>query len=209
MRKYKTEALISFKLDKRIVISRTYSSRGRPSKASVEKISRTTEYCISWTINKNEVVRQSRTDGVFPLMTNNMDKSSSHVLQTYKCQSFLENRHSQLKSVLQVAPVFLKKPARVLALVDIVVLSLTVATLMERDLRLGMQRNGIVSLPVYPEQRECKHPTTQSIIRVFSNVEKYELQAKGTMEGEYFPPTLSSLQKQILDLMGVPQSIFM
>jgi transposase len=207
--KYKTESLISFNLDKRVVISRTYASPGRPSKASIEKIHRRIEYCINWTINKNEVLRQSRTDGVFPLITNNMDKSSLQVLQTYKFQSFLENRHSELKSVLQVAPVFLKKPARVLTLVDIVVLSLTVATLMERDLRLGMKRNKIKSLPVYPEQRECKHPTTQSIIRVFADVEKYEIKALGATNGEYFPPPLSALQKQILDLMEVPQSIFM
>jgi transposase len=209
LREHKTTSLISFELDKRIVVSRVYSSPGRPSKSSVQKICRTTEYSISWTINKDEIVRQSKTDGVFPLMTNIMDKSASDVLQTYKCQSFLENRHSQLKSVLQVAPVFLKKPARVLALVDIIVLSLTVATLMERDLRIGMKRNGIESLPVYPEQRECRHPTTQSIIRVFSDVEKYELRSNDNMNGEYFPPTLSRLQKQILDLMGVPQSIFM
>jgi transposase len=204
LREYKTELLISFKLDKRVAISHSYSSPGRPSKDSVEKINRKTEYCISWTINKNEVLRQSRTDGVFPLITNNMDKSSSQILQTYKCQSFLENRHSELKSVLQVAPVFLKKPVRVLTLVDIVVLSLTVATLMERDLRLGMKRNKIESLPVYPEQRECKHPTTQSIIRVFADVEKYETKGKSALDSEYFPPFLSALQKQILDLMGVP-----
>ncbi len=209
LRENKTTSLISFSLDKRVAISRKYSSPGRPTKTSAQKICRTTEYCICWLINKDEVVRQSRTDGVFPLMTNNMNKSAEKVLVTYKFQSFLENRHSQLKSVLQIAPVFLKKPERVLALVDIIVLSLTVATLIERDLRIGMKRNKIESLPVYPEQRECKHPTTQSIVRVFADVEKYELRTKDNMDCEYFPPTLSRLQKRILDLMGVPQSIFM
>jgi len=53
-----------------------------------------------------------------------------------------------------------------------------VATLMERDLRKAMLRNKIESLPVYPEQRECKYPTTQSIIRVFSDVEKFEVRDK-------------------------------
>jgi transposase len=209
LRQFKTETLISFKLDKRVVVSRRYASPGRPSKDSFEKINRKTEYCMRWSINKNEILRQSRTDGVFPLITNNMDKSSSQILQTYKCQSFLEHRHSELKSVLQVAPVFLKKPVRVLTLVDIVVLSLTVANLMERDLRAGMKRNKIESLPVYPEQRECKHPTAQSIIRVFADVEKYEIKASDAHASEYFPPTLSALQNQILDLMGVPRNIFM
>ena len=80
---------------------------------------------------------------------------------------------------------------------------------MERDLRKAMLRNKIESLPVYPEQRECKYPTTQSIIRVFSDVEKFEVRDKDGKENEYFPPALSQLQKQILDLMEVPQNIFM
>jgi transposase len=201
--------LISFELDKRIVVSSRYASTGRPSKNSARKILRKTEFCIKWSIDKEEVSRQSRTDGVFPLITNNMDKSTKEVLTTYKFQSFLENRHSPLKSVLQIAPVFLKKPSRVLSLVDIIVLSLVVATLIERDSRKGMRRNKIESLPVYPEQRECKYPTMQSVIRVFSDVEKYELRDKDGKETEYFPPALSALQNQILDLMGVPQSIFM
>jgi transposase len=209
LQEHKTTPFVSFELDKRFSVTSRYSSVGRPSKNSPRKIIRKTEFCIRQAINKKEVQRQSRTDGVFPLITNNKDKSAQEVLTTYKFQSFLESRHSQLKAVLQIAPVFLKKPGRVIALVDIIVLSLVVATLMERDLRRGMNRNGIESLPVYPEQRECKQPTTQSIIRVFNDVEKYEIQAEEGNNSEYFPPSLSSLQKQILDLMEVPQSIFM
>ena len=209
LQEHKTTPLISWKLDKRIVTTSQYVATGRPTKTSARKVIRQTEFCIKWSLDPKEISRQSRTDGVFPLITNNMDKSAAEVLKTYKFQSFLENRHSQLKSVLQIAPVFLKKPPRVLALVDIVVLSLVVATLMERDLRKAMLRNKIESLPVYPEQRECKYPTTQSIIRVFSDVEKFEVRDKDGKENEYFPPALSQLQKQILDLMEVPQNIFM
>jgi transposase len=129
-------------------------------------------------------------------------------LETYKFQSFLEKRHSQLKSILEIAPVYLKKPRRVLALIDIVVMALSVASLMERDLRLGMIKYDIDTLPVYPEKRECKHPTTQSIVRVFAPVEKYELLDQDGHGTEYFPPNLSPLQKQILELMEVPIGLF-
>lgn len=208
LQEYKTAPFVSCNLDKRISVTSRYASVGRPSPNAPQKTIRKTEFCIRWAMNTKEVKRQSRSDGVFPLITNNKDKSAKEVLTTYKFQSFLENRHSQLKSVLQIAPVFLKKPSRVLALVDIIVLSLVVATLMERDLRKGMKQNSIESLPVYPEQRECKQPTTQSIVRVFSNLEKYEIQSIENTVSEYFPPSLSPLQKQILDLMGVPHSIF-
>jgi transposase len=206
----KTAEYLSTQLESRFIVSRKYPSVGRPSKnLSEHKTSRITEYSLSWTLNHNILRRHSRADGVFPLITNNNEMSAKEVLQTYKYQSFLEKRHSQLKSVLQIAPVYLKKPKRVLALVDIIVLSLIVATVMERDLRRAMKRNKIDSLPVYPEQRECKHPTAQSIIRVFNDVEKFRVASKNSQVEEYFPPALSDLQKQILDLLEVPQSIFM
>lgn len=95
-----------------------------------------------------------------------------------------------------------------MALIDITVIALAVATLMERDLRRGMKNKGIKSIPIYPEQRECKNPTAQSIVRVFSSVEKYELYDKENTVVEYFPPSLNSLQKQILELMEVPLDLF-
>jgi transposase len=67
--------------------------------------------------------------------------------------------------------VYLKKPDRVLALLDIIILALSIATLMERELRSGMKRNKVNSIPIYPEERECKHPTAHSIIRAFQNTE--------------------------------------
>jgi len=102
----------------------------------------------------------------------------------------------------------LKKPKRVLALLDITVIALAVATLMEGDLRRGMNKHHIASLPVYPEKRECKYPTTQSIIRTFSNIERYELFDDMGNTIEYFPPSLSKLQKQIHNLMEVPTELF-
>ena len=131
-------------------------------------------------------------------------KSAREILEIYKYQAFLENRHSQLKTYLEVAPVYLKNPDRVLALLDVVMLSLCIATLMERDLRHGMEHNGLTSIPIYPEERECKHPTAHSILRVFQNVEKFELLDRDDNVEEYFPPMLTPLQKQILNLMEVP-----
>jgi transposase len=208
LKEYKTEDFILYSIRKRIIAQKRFTKKGRPGKNTPFKNVRHTEYYISFEINKDEIQRQSRTDGIFPLLTNTITTTAKEVLETYKFQSFLENRHSQVKSVLRIAPVFLKKPHRVLSLVDIVILSLTVATLMERDLRLGMVKNNVDSIPIYPEQRECKYPTTQSIIRAFSDVERYELADEGNTIKDYFPATLNKLQKQILNLMEVPEQIY-
>ena len=205
---HETIDLVMYSIKKRTVLTRTYLRRGRPTANSPTKTQREIEYYLSYEINKVELAKQSRTDGVFPLLTNNQVKTAKEILEIYKFQSFLENRHSQLKTYLEVAPVFLKDPGRILALIDLVILSLCIATLMERDLRNGMRRNGLTSIPIYPEERECQYPTAHSIIWVFRNVEKFEIIDRENNLKEYFPAKLTPLQKQILSLMEVPVSLY-
>lgn len=61
---------------------------------------------------------------------------------------------------------------------------------------------------IYPEERECKHPTAHSIIRVFQSTEKYEVTDSDENAIEHFPPSLTSLQKQILNLIKVPLTLY-
>ena len=205
---HQTTNLIEYSIKKRVVVTKTFLQKGRPTAKSPSRTRRRIEYQLTFKIDQKELSKQSRTDGVFPLLTNIREKSAKEVLEIYKFQSFLENRHSQLKTYLEVAPVFLKNPDRVLALLDLVLLSLCVATLMERDLRHGMKRHGVTSIPIYPEERECQHPTTHSIMRVFRDVEKFEISDRQNDIKEYFPPELTDLQKQILTLMEVPISLY-
>jgi len=204
---HETTTLISYSIQQRVV-TKSFLRRGRPTANTPSQIHRRVEYQLTWDINQAEVVKQSRTDGVFPLLTNNHAKAARDILEIYKYQSFLENRHSQLKTYLEVAPVYLKNPDHVLALLDMVMLSLCFATLMERDLRQGMTRHGLKSIPIYPEERECQHPTAHSIIRTFQNVEKFEVVDRDDNVTQYFPPMLTPLQKQILHLMEVPATLY-
>jgi transposase len=203
-KEHETIDLINYSIHQRVVVTKSFLKRGRPAANAPTQTHRRVEYQLTWEINHTEVLKQSRADGVFPLVTNNTVKSARDILEIYKYQAFLENRHSQLKTYLEVAPVYLKNPDRVLALLDLVMLSLCIATLMERDLRQGMKRKGLKSIPIYPEERECEHPTAHSILRVFQNVEKFELTTREGNVAEYFPPLLTPLQKQLLNLMEVP-----
>jgi hypothetical protein len=44
-----------------------------------------------------------------------------------------------------------------------------VQCLIERELRLAMQRHDIKQLALYPEQRQCKKPTTELVLRLLRN----------------------------------------
>jgi hypothetical protein len=78
-----------------------------------------------------------------------------------------------------------------------------VQAIIERQLRLAMKREGIEELPLYPESRSCRRPTTEHILRLFSLAERHTLFASGAAL-RIFEPNLSSLQTQVLQLLGVP-----
>jgi len=76
---------------------------------------------------------------VFPLVTNVLAMSEAEVLMAYKRQPVIEKRFSQLKTDFAVAPVYLKNVSRIQAMLCLYFFALLVQTLLERELRAGMQ----------------------------------------------------------------------
>ena len=113
-------------------------------------------------------------------------------------QAQVEKRFSQLKSQFDVAPVFLKSVHRVVALLTIYYLVLLIQALVERELRLAMERERIASLPLYPENRKCKAPTTRRIIDLFETIQLHELLSPSNQSPHRFVTTLSELQRVVL-----------
>lgn len=157
---------------------------------------------LTWTRRQDTIASDARMDGIFPLVTNAKTLSLRRVLRIYKRQPRIEKRHEQLKSVHDVAPQYLKGSARIEALLCVFFLALLLDALMEREVRRSMRAGRIKSLPLYPEQRDCKNPTTDRILEIFEGVQGHRLCQKGTRP-TYFPPTLSPLQTQLLELLGV------
>ena len=156
--------------------------------------------------NRETIARAQKQDGVFPLVTNDRTISVREVLRTYKRQSQIEKRFSQLKSQFTVAPVFLKSAHRVVALLTIYYLTLLVQSLVEREIRRAMRKRQIEALPLYPEGRECKAPTTRRIIDLFENIQLHDLRSPGKVSPVRFATEFSDLQLEILKLLRVPES---
>jgi transposase len=177
---------------------------GRPGKDT--KYDRFTK--TRWSFNAlpsyQRIKDDATDDGIFPLITNHESEEVAgiEVLKMYKYQPFLEKRHEQLKSVLDVAPAYFKLPHRIEALLFMEFLALMITALIERELRLQMTKRKIGSLPLYPEARKCKHPTTDRIITVFEPLQRHILMFHDK-EVKTFHDSLSPLQFLILDLLGV------
>lgn len=146
-----------------------------------------------------------RQDGVFPLVTNDRALSPKEVLDAYKRQADIEKRFSQLKTQFQVAPVYLKSTPRIVALLTVYYLALLVQALIERELRASMKREGMESLPVYPEERDCKAPTTRRTLDLFGNIERHELMTPARKSPDVFATELSEAQQLVLQLLSVSE----
>ena len=82
-------------------------------------------------------------------------------------------------------------------------LALIVQSLLERELRQAMKRANLESLPLYPEGRACRNPTSRKVIDLFDGIERHEFKQYGG-ETDVLVTELSPLQKQILRLLGIP-----
>lgn len=175
---------------------------GRPGKKTAYRQVRRPHPLLRWKPNEETITYDSKIDGLFPLLTDLEEATLKQVLLWYKFQPRLEKRFEQLKTVLGVRPVSLKKVERVEAYCLLYFIALVVETLIERELRRAMNRDGIRMLPLYPEERFCKAPTAERILDLFANLRRHRLFKKGK-EVERFRDRLSKLQRQVLGLLGV------
>jgi hypothetical protein len=177
--------------------------RGRPGPDTAYRKITKRRFDIEWILDHAAITYDQLSDGMFPLLTNDRSLSGAQVLEAYKGQPRIEKRFEQLKSVHEIAPVFLKNEARIEAFFTLYFLALLVQALIERELRLAMKREGIEHLPLYPESRACRRPTTEHILRLFSLAQRHTLYADGELL-KVFEPELTPLQLDVLRLLDVP-----
>jgi len=205
LKRTQTKPFLQVRLTRRWVEEFKRCRPGRPAADDPVRVVRKAAWGLKLTLDRKALREELRVDGVFPLVTN-LKASKKDVLLIYKYQPYVEKRFSQLKTELEVAPVYLKKPLRCAGLVHAYYVALAVAALIERAVRQGMKREGLKSLPLFPERRETKTPTCARILEAFEGVDWHEIRRKG--EVQQFPVKLSKLQRDLLRLTGVPTELY-
>jgi transposase len=183
------------------------AARGRPG-PNTRYVRKTRRFWrLRWSTDEDAIAYDRKSDGMYPLLTNDRSLANVQVLDAHKRQPMIEKRFEQTKTVFEIAPVFLKNEGRIEALLFVYFLSLLVQALIERELRQAMQREGIDELPLYPEQRRTRRPTAEQVFRLFSLTQRHILQRRGR-DVHVFSPELTDLQRQVLRLLGVSESVY-
>jgi len=205
LRESEAEGFIIVAIEERTTEKFRQERRGRPGPATRYVRRQVTRFDLTCRVDHARLAEEARCDGVFPLVTNVVTMSALEVLLAYKQQPMIEKRFSQLKTDFVVAPVFLKEVSRIQALLCVYFFALLVESLLERELRRAMGREGVESLPLYPEGRACHRPTARRVIDLFEDVQRHELTA-GKRPAVVFTTELTRLQHEILRLLGMPKA---
>ncbi|MGI0129594.1 MAG: IS1634 family transposase, partial [Thermoplasmata archaeon] len=180
---------------------------GRPGAGTKYHQVERKRFRVEGRIRRERLEWDGKQDGMFPLLTNCRDLSLAQLLEAYRWQPTLEKRHEQLKTVYSVAPMLLKKVTRIEGLLFVYFLALLVEALLEREVRRGMAARGLEAIPLYPEARPCEAPTADRVLEAFAGVSRYRLQREG-QEVQVFEPELTAIQRQLLELVGAPETIY-
>jgi hypothetical protein len=80
--------------------------------------------------------------------------------------------------------------------------ALLISALLEREVRTRMRAAALDNIALYPEFRDCKAPSTERILEIFSPVARHQLHRDGTLI-QTFQPELTAQQLQVLELLGL------
>lgn len=122
---------------------------------------------LAWHFDQDVLDVQAKADGWYALITNRdpATADAAAVFLAYKGQPRVERRYSELKGPLAVAPVFLHGNRRIAALLHVLMLALLVYSLIERQVRRTLERDGSPDgrmTGLYPDNRR-ERPTARMI----------------------------------------------
>lgn len=203
----KADRWVGFEVTEALEETFTKTTRGNRTDAATYRRRTRKKFGVIPRVDAATVAYDARSDGCFPLITNDTTRSAADLLAAHKYQPNLEKRHAQLKGTQLVAPVFLKSPARIESLLLCHFIAMLVQALIEREIRQAMATGQAAALPLYPEDRACRAPTAARVLEIFSGLARHSLIADGQIL-RVFEPELSALQRDVLGLLGVPQAAY-
>ena len=201
------EIFFTYKIENFIEENYRQDHKGRPGPETKYSRIEKKRYRFTWGHDQAAIRYAAQSDGIFPLVTNRNEDPAKEILKIYKFQPRLERRHSQLKSVYDAAPVFLKNPERIEALLFLYFIALLIDGLIERGVRRAMTAEGLASIPIYPESRACQRPTAAKIYDLFRDVRVHRV---STADGgnQKISDDLSDIQTLVLKLLEIKPTRF-
>jgi transposase len=159
---------------------------------------------MTWRVCPPRVRAEARWDGIYAIITNLpvTTHTPDAVMEIYKDQYHVEWRFRDVNQLpIQVRPLWLKNPARIEALVFLVMLAVLVFALIERQVRHTNTTTGRPIVGLMPEKRDTLKPKGQRLLRAFQYMSVVVLESPRGRR--YYLSELTAVQRQIVAALGL------
>lgn len=161
---------------------------------------------LRYTVDRQQVQQDAALDGVYLLVAGGKAAtlSDAEILTEWKGQHKVERCFRLVNQLFLVAPLFLKTPRRIAALVFLIMVGALVAGLIERQVRRVLAELQQPITGLMPEGRDTLHPTVERLFKAFADYSLVQVRdAQGQIVEVRFA-RLNRVQEQILKVLGLP-----
>ena len=199
---------IEYSISKKISYDKVYLGHGPRSQSSSYKRRRKTTLQLNYKRMKAEIEETEMLAGWRLYVTNATPErlTLTEAVESYKEQWQPEHGfHRFKKGRLSALPIYFRDEDKIRGLMFLLTIALRVFTLMEFVVRRQLHQSQASLAGLYDgnPKRSTKRPTAEKLLRAFCNITLYKHR-----DGSQEICGLNMLQKQILNLMKVPECIY-
>lgn len=156
------------------------------------------DWHLNWQKREELIATEARFDGIALFCTNvpATELAAGTAMMKYKEQVKVEQTIDFLKSPVQIRPLWLHKPKRLMGLTVLIMIAVLVAALLEQQVRRWIAKTGKLLKGLMPEKRDNRYPTARALLRAFSDYALVLVKRKGRRT-KVHQPELRPIQKQI------------
>lgn len=213
-KEHQVEGLLSVVVQREEKQTKRYGKPGRPGEAAQAKVEVEARYRITQVSRNSEQIEQKQKRMGWRVLVINAPEQrltlAGSVL-TYREGGSLERPFHQIKDKpLGIRPLFVKLPEQVLGLTRLLLIALRVLTLMEIVLRAQLQQGGEKLEGMHEGQKNKMEgkPTAKRMLKAIAGLEMTLTLIQFGEKRWWYLPELPKLLLRVLDLLGLPSSLY-
>ncbi len=162
---------------------------------------------LRYSVDREQAQQDAELEGVYLLVAGGKAAtlSDADILAEWKGQHKVERCFRLVNQVFLVAPLFVKTPQRIAALVFLIMVGALVAGLIERQVRRVVAKLQQPIKGLMPEGRDTLRPTAQRLFKAFADYSLVQVKDEQGQVVESRFARLNLVQEQILKVLGLPR----
>jgi transposase len=211
LKKYRVAEFFDIDLIEEVTQEFRHVGRGRPGVNRPKREVTHTHLRLKFDRRPEAIAREKQLAGWRLYVTNAPATrlSLSAAVSHYRGQWQPERGFHRFKSgIVSALPIYLDDETRIRGLMLVLGLALRFLTLVEFVVRQSLVKEQLEVAGLYDgnPKRKTQRPTTERLLKAFANITLYCLSENKSTA--YYLTPLSDLQKQLLNLMHVPETIY-